>query len=117
MARTSSSVWKRLWSRLDRPSATARITSGRGRQPGTPQRPPLRLEQFEDRCVLAPVTSGLISFANFSTSAGLDLNGSAATTSNVLRLTPASTNLASSAFALKPLALNQGFSSYFQFNI
>lgn len=60
-----------------------------------------------------------ISYPTFSSSAGLQLNGNAAVTSGVLRLTPAAFNQAGSAFSTSaiPLASNASFSTFFQFRI
>lgn len=58
-------------------------------------------------------------FADFSSVAGLTLNGSAAQVGNVLRLTPATFNQGGSAFttAPNPLGNLNSFSTYFQFRI
>lgn len=59
------------------------------------------------------------SYNDFSSTAGLQLNGSAAQAGNVLRLTPAVAGQSGSAFttALTPLGNLSSFSTYFQFQI
>lgn len=58
-----------------------------------------------------------ISYADFSSVAGLTLNGSAAQVGNVLRVTPANYNQSGSTFSTSTVALTAGasFSTYFQF--
>lgn len=58
-----------------------------------------------------------ISYADFSSTAGLTLNGNAAQVGNVLRVTPATFGQAGSVFATDPISLaaNVSFSTAFQF--
>lgn len=58
-----------------------------------------------------------ISYADFSSTAGLTLNGNAAQAGNVLRVTPATFSQAGSVFATNPISLaaNVSFSTAFQF--
>ena len=75
--------------------------------------------------VIAIVTLGLglqagaavISFPDFSSTAGLTLNGSAAAVGNVLRVTPAIDGQAGSTFSASTVSLasNASFSTFFQF--
>lgn len=60
-----------------------------------------------------------ITYADFSSVAGLQLNGSAAQAGNVLRLTPSAPGQGGSAFYNTAIPLNAAysFSSYFQFRI
>jgi hypothetical protein len=62
---------------------------------------------------------GQITISDFSTASGLQLNGSAAIVGPALRLTPATTGQAGSAFSTSPvtLAANVSFSSFFTFSI
>jgi Domain of unknown function (DUF4347)/Legume lectin domain/Beta xylosidase C-terminal Concanavalin A-like domain len=61
----------------------------------------------------------LINFRNFASLTELKLNGNALQTSNVLRLTPASTSQVGSAFWKTPLAIdaNTSFQTRFQFRL
>ena len=58
-------------------------------------------------------------YSDFSSVAGLQLNGSAAQVGNVLRLTPAAPSQSGSAFTTVavPLGSQNSFSTYFQFRI
>jgi hypothetical protein len=58
-------------------------------------------------------------FSDFSSTAGLELNGDAAQVGNVLRLTPAATGQAGSAFTTSQTALGNlnSFSTFFSFQI
>jgi glucose/arabinose dehydrogenase len=60
-----------------------------------------------------------LSFPNFSSAGQLQLNGNAAVASNILRLTPAATNQAGSAFFRDILAIdgNTSFQTQFQFRL
>lgn len=60
-----------------------------------------------------------IVYNDFSSTAGLTINGNAAKVGNVLRLTPASFNQGGSAFSTSQTTLGVGnsFSTYFQFQI
>jgi hypothetical protein len=60
-----------------------------------------------------------LTYADFSSVAGLQLNGDAAQVGNVLRLTPTTANQSGSAFSLSPVALGSdiAFSTYFRFRI
>lgn len=60
-----------------------------------------------------------IVYTDFSSTAGLQLNGSAAQVGTVLRLTPANTFQAGSAFSTTPISLasDASFSSLFKFRI
>lgn len=91
---------------------------------GFPARPVGRFhpccEVLEDR--LTPAADVLlgnptINFPDFSSTAGLTLNGSTALAGNLLRLTNASTFQAGTAFANAPIALTQSFQSHFQINL
>lgn len=64
-----------------------------------------------------PAAAAVISYPDFSSVAGLTLNGSAAQVGNVLRVTPATYNQSGSAFSTSTVALSSGasFSTYFQF--
>ena len=65
-----------------------------------------------------PVSAAVISYADFSSVAGLTLNGNAAVAGgNVLRVTPATTGQAGSAFSTNKVSLasNASFSTFFQF--
>lgn len=59
----------------------------------------------------------VIDYADFSSTAGLTLNGSAAQAGNALRLTPAIDGRSGSAFSTNTVSLasNASFSTYFQF--
>jgi hypothetical protein len=59
----------------------------------------------------------VINYPDFSSVAGLTLNGAAAQAGNVLRVTPAAGGQAGSAFSTVPvsLAANASFSTFFQF--
>lgn len=61
--------------------------------------------------------STVFSFADFSSTAGLQLNGSAASTGGVLRVTPSAGGQAGSVFSTNTVSLasNASFSTYFQF--
>ncbi|MCX6597600.1 MAG: hypothetical protein NTV70_14665 [Acidobacteria bacterium] len=63
--------------------------------------------------------AGSIAYTDFSSVAGLQLNGSASKSGNTLRLTPASYYQGGSAFSTSPVALSSAgsFSTYFQFRI
>jgi glucose/arabinose dehydrogenase len=60
-----------------------------------------------------------LNFGDFSTTTGLRLNGNAAQVGNVLRLTPAQTMQAGSAFTATPVEFdgNTSFQSRFRFNL
>lgn len=62
-------------------------------------------------------SAAVIQYTDFSSVAGLTLNGNAAQVGNVLRVTPATWNQAGSAFSTNTvsLAANASFSTYFQF--
>ena len=61
--------------------------------------------------------STVISYPDFSSTAGLQLNGNAAAVGGALRVTPANFGQAGSAFSTSPVSLASGasFSTYFQF--
>jgi hypothetical protein len=61
----------------------------------------------------------IFSFPNFNNCAGLQINGNAACTGGVLRVTPATFNQAGSAFSTAPIPLGAGasFSTFFSFRI
>jgi hypothetical protein len=67
---------------------------------------------MEDRTLLTS-----FAFPDFSSTAGLTLNGSAAQVGNVLRLVPATADQAGSTFANTALTTTQSFSTHFQFSI
>jgi hypothetical protein len=80
------------------------------------------------RAVWIAVIGGLIApamvradfvYPDFSSTAGLQINGNAAQVGNVLRLTPAAFNQSGSAFStgLVSLGVGNSFSTYFQFQI
>lgn len=77
----------------------------------------IRYACFAATCALPAFAQ--INHPDFSSSAGLQLNGNATVTSNVLRLTSAAYNQAGSAFSTSaiPLASNASFSTFFQFRI
>jgi hypothetical protein len=56
-------------------------------------------------------------YNNFNTTAGIQLNGSATSTSNVLRLTPASPDQVGTAWYTTQVSLAKGFSTTFRFQI
>lgn len=60
-----------------------------------------------------------LSYADFSSVAGLQINGNAAQVGNVLRVTPANYNQSGSVFSTAPVTLggDVSFSTYFQFRI
>jgi len=64
-----------------------------------------------------PAQAAEIHYADFSSTAGLTLNGNAARVGNVLRVTPATFNQAGSAFSTTPISLaaDVSFSTAFQF--
>lgn len=70
---------------------------------------------FLGASALAQATT--ITYADFSSTAGLTLNGSAAQAGNVLRVTPANFSQAGSVFSTNPVSLasNVSFSTAFQF--
>jgi hypothetical protein len=59
----------------------------------------------------------VLNFGDFSSTAGLTINGNAAQVGNVLRVTPAIDGQAGSVFSTSPVSLASGasFSTYFQF--
>jgi hypothetical protein len=61
--------------------------------------------------------AAVISYTDFSSTAGLTLNGSAAQVGSVLRVTPANFNQSGSAFSTSTVSLasNASFSTFFQF--
>jgi len=61
--------------------------------------------------------AAVISYSDFSSTAGLTLNGSAAQVGSVLRVTPANFNQSGSAFSTSTVSLasNASFSTFFQF--
>jgi hypothetical protein len=68
--------------------------------------------------VALPVSAAVvISYPDFSSVAGLTINGDAAQVGNVLRVTPATFSQAGSAFSTNKVSLasNASFSTYFQF--
>lgn len=69
--------------------------------------------------VFALPAFGQINYSDFSSSAGLQLNGNAAVAGNVLRLTPANFSQAGSAFSTSAVSLasDASFSTFFQFRI
>ena len=69
--------------------------------------------------VAAAQAATIFSFANFASCTGLQLNGDAACTSNVLRLTPAATGQSGSAFSTTQVQLGGGatFSTFFSFQM
>jgi Bacterial lectin len=68
-------------------------------------------------CALQAGATLVISYPDFSSVAGLTLNGNAAQAGNRLRVTPATFNQAGSAFSTNTVSLasNASFSTYFQF--
>lgn len=66
-----------------------------------------------------PAAAQTLSYPDFSSTAGLQLNGSAARVGNKLRLTPATFNQSGSAFSTTaiPLSSNASFSTVFSFEI
>jgi len=64
----------------------------------------------------APVSASVITFSDFSSTAGLTLNGSAATVGPVLRLAPATTGQRGTAFTSSAVGVSK-FSSVFTFRI
>ena len=64
----------------------------------------------------APSLGASFDYPNFSSTAGLQLNGSAARAGNVLRLTPAAQNQAGSAFPFVKVSTRQ-FSTHFAFDL
>ena len=67
--------------------------------------------------VLTPASAAVISYPDFSSVAGLTINGNAAQVGNVLRVTPAIDSQAGSAFSTSTVSLasNASFSTFFQF--
>jgi hypothetical protein len=63
------------------------------------------------------VSAAVISYADFSSVAGLTLNGNAAQAGNALRVTPANFGQSGSAFSTSTVSLasNASFSTFFQF--
>jgi hypothetical protein len=63
--------------------------------------------------------STVLSYPDFNSTAGLQLNGVAASVGGVLRLTPANYGQAGSVFSTSPVSLASGssFSTYFQFQL
>lgn len=63
--------------------------------------------------------ANVINYPIFASCAGLQLNGNAACTSNVLRVTPATFSQSGSAFSqtIIPLGSGNAFSTYFEFRI
>jgi len=61
--------------------------------------------------------AAVISYTDFSSVAGLTINGNAAQAGNVLRVTPANFSQSGSAFSTSTVSLasNASFSTYFQF--
>ncbi len=70
-------------------------------------------------CASSVGAAPIINYADFSSTAGLTLNGSAAQVGTALRVTPALVNQSGSFFATNTvnLASNASFSTYFQFRI
>ena len=72
-------------------------------------------------CVLAAGQASATSFnyTDFSTTAGLTLNGNAAQAGNLLRLVPSVASQAGTAFVTSPISLSNttGFSTAFEFNV
>ena len=70
-------------------------------------------------CVASVDAATVFSFANFSTCTGLQINGAAACTSGVLRVTPALFSQSGSAFSTTqvPLGAGASFSTAFAFQI
>ena len=68
-------------------------------------------------CAAQAGAAPIINYTDFSSTAGLTINGSAAQVGNVLRVTPANFNQGGSFFATNTvnLASNASFSTYFQF--
>jgi len=66
---------------------------------------------------LPEARAAVISYTDFSSVAGLTLNGNAAQVGNVLRVTPANYGQSGSAFSTSTVSLasNASFSTYFQF--
>jgi hypothetical protein len=70
-------------------------------------------------CAIPTQAATIFDFPNFNNCAGLQVNGSAACTGGVLRVTPANFNQAGSAFSttLIPLGPGASFSTFFSFRI
>ena len=70
-------------------------------------------------CVMPAQAATIFNFPNFASCAGLQLNGNAACTGGVLRVTPAAFSQAGSAFSttLIPLGPGAAFSTFFTFRI
>lgn len=64
-----------------------------------------------------PASAAVINYPDFSSVAGLTLNGNAAQVGNVLRVTPATYSQSGSAFSTSTVSLasNASFSTFFQF--
>lgn len=79
----------------------------------------LSFAAFLSAASLALPAFSQISISDFSTASGLQLNGNAAIVGPALRLTPATTSQAGSAFSTSSvtLAANVSFSSFFTFRI
>lgn len=70
-------------------------------------------------CVAATIARADFSYPNFSSTAGLTLNGAAATTGGVLQPTPSAGNSSGSTFTTSQISLGAGaeFSTFFQFRL
>lgn len=66
---------------------------------------------------VASISGQVVSISNFSTTSILVMNGSAAVSGTVLRLTPSSPSVAGSAFIAVPLLVVGGFETTFTFRI
>lgn len=68
-------------------------------------------------CLAGAAQATTITYADFSSTSGLTLNGNAAQVGNVLRVTPANFGQAGSVFSTNPISLasNASFSTAFQF--
>src|SRR5262245_18171057 len=105
----SFKVWLRRWQSVWGTAPASRRVGGRARRRLQPF-----VEQLEGRVV--PTT---ILYPNFSSTAGFKLNGSAAGAGSVLRLTPAASSQAGSAYLTRDFGFSAAtsFQTNFQFQI
>ena len=70
-------------------------------------------------CTVPGLAATIFAFADFSSCAGLQINGNAACTANVLRLTPSAGSQSGSAFSTTQVQLGGGasFSTFFSFRM
>lgn len=70
-------------------------------------------------CMVPAYAATVFNFPNFASCAGLQLNGAAACTGSVLRVTPSVPSASGSVFSTVPIALGSGasFSTFFTFRI